>query len=200
MGEVRAPRALRTAAFYAQPMAAKLVALVLPLGLDTFAVAAALGALGQPPERRRRIALLFSAFEVSMPLVGLALGAPLGQALGRSADYLAIVVLIGFGLYSLSGREKRQLDQITRMGAVGAIVLGVSISLDELAVGFTVGLLRLPVVLVVLLIGAQAFVVSQLGLRLGGRLSETLREGAERVAGVALSALGLVLLLEALVA
>ncbi len=200
MGEVRAPRALRTAAFYAQPMAAKLVALVLPLGLDTFAVAAALGALGQPPERRRRIALLFSAFEVSMPLVGLALGAPLGQALGRSADYLAIVVLIGFGLYSLSGREKRQLDQITRMGAVGAIVLGVSISLDELAVGFTVGLLRLPVVLVVLLIGAQAFVVSQLGLRLGGRLSETLREGDERVAGVALSALGLVLLLEALVA
>jgi hypothetical protein len=39
-------------------VAAKLVALVLPLGLDTFAVAAALGVVG-------------------MPLIGLAVGAPL---------------------------------------------------------------------------------------------------------------------------
>lgn len=76
------------------------------------------------------------------------------------------------------------------------ILLGVSISLDELAVGFTFGLLRLPVVLVIVLIAVQAFVAAQLGLRLGARLSERLRDGAERVAGVALAALGVVLLLE----
>lgn len=45
----------------------------------------------------------------------------------------------------------------------GAVLLGLSISLDELAIGFTLGLLRLPVVLVIVLIGIQAFTLSRLG-------------------------------------
>jgi hydrogenase/urease accessory protein HupE len=48
------------------------------------------------------------------------------------------------------------------------------------------------------LVALQAFIVAQLGLRLGSRLSERLREGAERLAGVALTALGVVLLAEKL--
>jgi len=75
----------------------------------------------------------------------------------------------------------------------------VSISLDELAIGFTIGLLKLPIVLVLLLIGLQAFLATQLGLRLGSRLSDAVREGAERLAGVALAGLGLFLLLEKLI-
>lgn len=65
-----------------------------------------------------------------------------------------------------------------------------TVSLDEIAVGVTGGLLRVPVLLT---IGGQAFVVIQLGLRLGGRLSEGPREGAERLAGAVLPGLGLVL-------
>jgi hypothetical protein len=67
-------------------------------------------------------------------------------------------------------------------------------SLDELAIGFTLGLLRLPAGLVIVLVALQAFILTRLGLRLANRLSERLREGAERVAGLALTALGLVLL------
>jgi putative Mn2+ efflux pump MntP len=180
---------------------AKLVALVLPLGLDTFAVAAALGVVGVSPARRLRISLLFSAFEAAMPLVGLGLGAPLGRAVGGTADYIAIAVLLGFGVYTLrdgDGHEDQTLRRLMRMRGLGALILGVSISLDELAIGFTLGLLRLPAGLVVILIAVQAFVVAQLGLRLGARLSVTLREGAERLAGVALTALALVLLGEKL--
>ena len=66
-------------------MVAKLIALVFPLGLDTFAVAAALGTIGVSPARRLRISLLFTAFEAGMPLIGLALGAPLGHAIGARA-------------------------------------------------------------------------------------------------------------------
>ena len=42
--------------------------------------------------------------------------------------------------------------------------LGLSISLDELAIGFTIGLLHLSLWLAIVLIGAQAFIVAQLGL------------------------------------
>lgn len=59
---------------YAHAVIAKLVALVLPLGLDTFAVAAALGMIGVSSARWLRISLLFTAFEGGMPLIGLALG------------------------------------------------------------------------------------------------------------------------------
>jgi hydrogenase/urease accessory protein HupE len=53
-------------------------------------------------------------------------------------------------------------------------------------------------VLVIALIAAQTVIVTHAGLRLGGRLSERLREGAERLAGVGLAGLGLVLLAEKL--
>ena len=64
-------------------------------------------------------------------------------------------------------------------------------SLDELAIGLAIGLLRLPILAVALLIGGQALVASQLGVRLGARLGEGLRERAEQMAGGLLITLGL---------
>ena len=180
---------------------AKLLALVLPLGLDSFAVAAAIGMAGVTPRGRARVSALFVAFEAGMPLVGLALGAPLGHAVGSAADFIAIAVLLVFGLHTLLASQEDEEDRVRRLTQLrgrGAILLGVSISLDELAIGFTLGLLRLPVALVIALIAVQTLVVTQLGLRLGARVSERLREGAERVAGVALTALAVALLAEKL--
>lgn len=181
-------------------MAVKLIALILPLGLDTFAVAAALGVAGISPRRRLRVSLLMASFEALMPLVGLAIGAPLGRAIGSSADYIAAGVLIAFGLYTLRGDE----DETERAGALAsatgwsAALLGLSVSLDELAIGFTLGVLRLPVGLVIALIGAQALLLSQLGMRLGARLSSRVREYAERLAGAVLLVLGVGLLVQKL--
>ncbi len=178
---------------------ANLIALVLSLGLDTFAVAAAIGMTGVTPARRQNITALFTCFETGMPLIGLALGAPLGYAIGGTADYFAIGVLIAFGLYTLFGEEDEQrIRELANPHGLRSLALGMSISLDELAIGFTLGLLRLPIALVIALIAVQTVVVTQLGLRLGHCLSEQLREGAEQLAGFALTVLGLVLLGERL--
>jgi putative Mn2+ efflux pump MntP len=90
--------------------------------------------------------------------------------------------------------EGERLLSMTRRGVYAAAALGMSISLDELAIGFSAGLLRLPVLPMVLAIGVQAFALTQVGVRLGARLGERWRESAERVAAGALIALGLVLL------
>lgn len=183
-------------------MVIKLIALVVPLGLDTFAVAAALGVAGLDPHRRLRVSLLMAAFEAGMPLIGLALGAPLGRAIGPAADYVAIGLLVIFGLYVLlaGDDDDDKVGKLALASGWSALLLGVSVSLDELAIGFTLGLLRLPAVLVIVLIGAQAFILSQLGLRLGARVSSRIREGAERFAGLALAVLGVGLLIEKLAA
>ena len=187
---------------YARPgVIAKLLALVLPLGLDTFAVAAALGAVGIGREQQRRVTLLFAAFEGAMPLVGLVLGRPLGRLVGGAADYVAVGVLLIFAVYTLFGgdeREEAHLAEFTDAHGMTLVVLGLSISLDELAIGFTLGLLGVPVGLVLISIVIQTVVVTQLGLRLGGRLSEERREAAERLAGATLAVLALVLLAEKL--
>jgi manganese efflux pump family protein len=182
-------------------MAVALIALVIPLGLDSFVVAGALGMLGTSPAMRLRVSVLFTAFEAAMPLIGLALGASLGRAIGQTADYIAIGVLLAFGLYILLGSEEREERTLARLAHVrgpGAVLLGLSISLDELAIGFTLGLLRIPAAPAIALIALQAFILAQLGLRLGHKLNQRLRETAERAAGLVLTALSLVLLAERL--
>jgi manganese efflux pump family protein len=175
----------------------KLIAFILPLGLDTFGVALALGIAGLPERHRTRIALLFAAFEAGMPLVGVALGVPLGHAIGSAADYIAAALLVALGLYMLLANghqdEGARLLSMTQRGLLGAVALGVSISLDELAIGLSAGLLGLPLLPMVTAIALQAFVLTQIGIRLGARVGERWRESAERVAGLALVALGLAL-------
>lgn len=182
-------------------MVPKLLALVLPLGLDSFALCAALGMLGLPPARMARISILFTAFEAGMPLIGLLIGAPLGHVAGSAATYLAIAVLISFGAYTWLKKDEDDDARLVALAHVrgrAALLLGLSISVDELAIGFSLGLLGLPVGLVIAAIAVQTLVFTQAGLRLGNRVSGRMREAAERLAGVALTALGIVLLAEKL--
>jgi putative Mn2+ efflux pump MntP len=174
-----------------------LLGLVLPLCLDTFAVAAALGMTGLSRRERVRYGLLFALFEGGMPLVGLLLGGALGRVVGGLADYLAIALLVGLGAFLLLAGDEAEEERVRRLRSTtgpALLGLGISISLDELAMGFTLGLARVPVVLAVVLIAAQAFVVSQVGFHLGARVGERYREGAERLAGILLIALGALLL------
>jgi putative Mn2+ efflux pump MntP len=179
--------------------ALKIVAIVIPMGLDTFGVALALGIAGLPADRRTSIALLFAAFETIMPVVGAVIGAPLGNAIGGAAEYLAAGVLIALGAFVLheaddDADEGQRLVAMTRRGTYGLLALGVSISIDELAIGVSAGLLGLPLLPIIVAVGIQAFVVTIVGLRLGTRLGHRWQESAERIAGVALIGLGVILL------
>lgn|SRR5487761_1876670 len=182
----------------------RLLAFVLPLGLDSFAVAAALGAAGRLTARDRlRISVLFVVFEGGMPLIGLAAGAPLARAVGGVADYLAAGALAALGTWMLLSRGDQDERRAARLGAAhGAALLGLGISssLDELAIGFSLGLARVAIPAVISAIAVQAFLAAQLGLHLGARIGERFREGAERIAGAALIALAAFLLAEHLLA
>jgi manganese efflux pump family protein len=171
----------------------KLIALVLPLGVDSFLVAASLGVAGVSQAERRRIPFLFATFEGAMPLVGVLLGYPLGHVIGADADYLAAGLVALFGLYTLVAREEEEAAEVEALASargLAMIALGISISLDELAIGFSLGLLRIPLLVVCPVLAIQAFTVSLLGVRLGASVSGRFRERAERAAGLALIAVG----------
>jgi manganese efflux pump family protein len=87
----------------------KLLAFTLPLCLDTFAVAfAVLGEMHLTRAQRIRVWVLFIAFEAGMPLVGMALGAPLARLTGAPAH----VVIDPFQLGSPN--EAYQLGMVDR--------------------------------------------------------------------------------------
>ncbi len=174
-----------------------LVALVLPLSLDTFAVAAAIGMAGLPASHRLRLSLVLTAFEAGMPLIGIGLGQALGHAVGSTGDSLAGAALIVLGAHMALGEGRDEADGaalLARARGPAMIGLGITVGIDELAIGFGVGLLDLPVVWAIVLIACQAFVAAQLGLRLGARLGERLRERAELAAALALIGIGVVVL------
>jgi len=180
----------------------KFLAFVLPLGLDSFAVAAAIGAIRETTAAERlRVSLVFVIFEGGMPLIGLGLGRALAHGIGQVANYLAAAAVIAIGAWMLlardSGDEERAGRIISSRG-VALVALGISISLDELAIGFTIGLARLPVIAVIVAIAFQAFVAAQLGLAIGARIGERWRERAERAAGIDLILLGAYLIAEQL--
>jgi len=180
-----------------------LILFVIPLGLDTFAVSAALGISGVSGRARLRLSLLMSSFEMAMPVVGLVLGRGVGAAIGGPADYVAIVVLAALAVWMLVHEDERETERTTQLmsgSGLALLAIGISISLDELAMGFTIGLLHLNLWAAVLLIGFQAFVVAQIGMRIGARLNTSFRERAEQLAGVALLSIAGFLLVEHLTA
>ena len=171
--------------------------LLLPLSLDTFALAAALGVAGLEARRRLRVALILSAFEAAMPVLGLLAGNLVGRYLGGWAGYAGIVVLLIAGLMLLRSRdeeaEERRLRLLASARGIAILDLGLAVSVDELAVGLSAGLLAIPIALAVVWIAVQAFLAAQVGLRLGARVGEKLRERSEKAAGVALIAVAAVL-------
>jgi manganese efflux pump family protein len=181
----------------------RVILVVLPLGLDTFALSTVLGALPLARGQRVRIATVFAAAEGLMPAVGLLLGVPLGQALGHWASYVSGVLLIGIGGWvwwhdradSVRGSEDKN-DETTKLmsaatgGTWSLVGLALSISLDELAVGFSFGLLGLPLIPILLLIALQALLLSLAGQWIGTNAGQRLGPLAEQVVGPLLCVLG----------
>lgn len=199
----------------------RLILFALPLGLDTFALSTVLGMTPMPARQRVRLALTFAAAEGLMPAVGLLLGLPLGRAIGEWSDYLAGALIFGVGLWMIvnerrEGAERSDEDarddtddrddrgdkddgdgeaakiaRITTKGSWAVAGLALSISLDELAVGFSFGMLGFPLVPALAVIALQALLVSLLGQWVGMHAGHALGERAEQLAGPVLCILGL---------
>ena len=216
-----------------------LLLFVLPLGLDTLGVSISLGIKSHQPGVVEKVgpfpgwlssALLFSLAETLMPLVGLAIGFAASLVVSYVMHFVGPLLLIAVGIWELleEGREyiyKRKSRQVkpiqdTVFAAPNKefdwgrqLLLALSISLDELAIGFSLGALTaspssgrigmnevnlhiFPITLC-LLIGLQGFLMALIGLVLGRTLSTRLKvvkEWSELLSAFLLIGLGIWLL------
>ncbi len=162
------------------------------LSLDNFRVAVALGTVPFGLRRAVQVALTFGLWDVMMPLVGLVLGRQVGSAIGPFAGLVGSVVLGGYGLYLLIGAlRKPEPDELDHPWALFGIPL--SLSLDNLVAGASLGLLGLSPWLSSVLFGTITAVMSLVGLRVGRFVARLVRIRSDLVSGIALIASAILL-------
>lgn len=176
-------------------MAALLVVAV-ALGLNNLAASVGIGMRGADRGTRLRVAAVFGAFETAMPLVGLLLGRGVAGQLGHAAHWLGTALLIACGGYVLveAIRRKGPPDPADLRGW-RLLVGGAALSVDNLAVGFALGAVRVPVAVAVIVVGATSVVMSMVGLELGARIGTAIGRYGEVLSGVVLIGVGVAMAL-----
>lgn len=161
----------------------KIAAFVLPLGLDTLAIAVALGLRGFRPWRQ---AVLFAAFEAVMPLFGIALARVVSLRFETAAVLSGGTVLIGIGIHAIHEalRGEEDVQHLSFRSWKSALAAGLAISTDELAIGFPLGASQLPIGVTLLAIAVQTIFVTALGVTFGNRVRSALALGVSRYAGI----------------
>jgi manganese efflux pump family protein len=180
-------------------VALKMIALILSLGMDTLMMSISLGFV--QTKGKAKIALTFACAEALMPLIGLFIGKGAGRLIGNWASLVGGVALLAVAVWLIFFEDEDEEEEKLERNLVGwtLILMALSISLDELAVGFSIGLVGVPITLTIVLIALQAFVFTLAGLTFGSKLKPYLGEWAEKLAGVILGLLGIWILIDAIV-
>lgn len=164
-------------------MSLKIAAFVFPLGLDTLALAIALGLRGFRPWRP---ALIFSAFECVMPLFGIGLARLVSRRFETAAVVTGGIILVGLGIHSIREalRGEKEVEHISFSSLRSFLPAGLAISTDELAIGFPLGASDLPIPVVITTIACQTAILAYLGITVGNRVRVGLARNASRYAGI----------------
>jgi putative Mn2+ efflux pump MntP len=173
-----------------------LLLLAFTLSLDSFRVSLGLGATRPRPARQAQIALAFGLCDGLAPLVGLAVGQSLLSYVGERVEYLGPLMLCGYGLYTVYVARRAEKESAEEGWAVFGLPL--TLSLDNLVAGASLGVLGFPVLLSVAVIGVTSGLMSLAGLRLGAVAVNFLKIRSELLGGLALIFIAVALAIEKL--
>jgi manganese efflux pump family protein len=167
------------------------------LSLDSFRVSLGLGALKLRPIRQAQIVAAFGLCDGLAPLLGILVGQSLVRFIGGWTGYLGPLVLGVYGAYVIYVARRYEGNEEAR-DTGGWIVLGLplSLSLDNLIAGASLGMIGFPLALSVAVIGAMSALMSLAGLLLGRTAMNYLKLNSELLGGVALVCIALVLAIE----
>ncbi|MBX7191471.1 MAG: manganese efflux pump MntP family protein [Sandaracinaceae bacterium] len=190
---------------------ASILVLAIGLSMDAAAVSAARG-LAVPAVRPRHallVALYFGGFQALMPLLGWLVGASFGAYVEAWDHWIAFVLLGALGAKMLwEARKSDDDDDEAARGRAEAelfahsvmLALAIATSIDALAAGVTLPMLRAPLALSIATIGIVTALLSVLGLLVGRRFGALLGKRLDVVGGLALIGLGTKILIEHLAA
>jgi len=170
-----------------------LILAALAVGLGNFGASIGIGLSGVASATRIKVSLVFGVFEAGMPLVGLLAGRGAAHALGDAARYAGGALLVAIGAWQLiqTARLSRRGVPAPPIATSRLILTALALSMDNLVVGFSLGVEHVSVLAAVAVFAAVSVGLSLLGLEFGRRLAAAVEVGSQYLAGAVLVAVGI---------
>jgi putative Mn2+ efflux pump MntP len=186
----------------------EILTVALGLAMDAFAVCVAAGAAGfvTGPRPVFRLSFHFGLFQFFMPVIGWLAGTGFVGLVGELSHWLAfgLLVLVGARMIRSGVAPPGTVRRRDPSRGATLVLLSAATSIDALAVGLSLALLRMDIWYPSAIIGVVAAGMSLLGLalgvRLGRQLGARLGQRLEIGGGILLCLLGAKVLLESLLA
>lgn len=169
--------------------------IALGLAMDAFAVALGVGTTRQDIWFRPgfRLSFHFGLFQFMMPILGWLGGATVARFIAGWDHWIAFVLLVYVGgkmvNESFEEGEAHNGSDPTRRWTL--VMLSLATSIDALAVGLSLAMIKVDILYPSLVIGIVAALMTALGLALGKRLGVQLGKRMELVGGLILIGIGL---------
>lgn len=180
-----------------------LMGTAIALAMDAFAVAVASGVNLKvvSPRQTFRLAWHFGLFQALMPIIGWSGGLTVRSLIEHYDHWVAFVLLAlvgGHMIWEALEKEKELQPKNDPTKGLRLVMLSVATSIDALAIGLSLSLLKISIWLPALVIGVVATVATAAGLHLGRKAgsSSHLSSYAEVTGGLVLIAIGLKVLYE----
>jgi putative Mn2+ efflux pump MntP len=139
-----------------------------------------------------RLAFHFGLFQALMPILGWLVGSTINQWIAPFDHWIAFGLLAFVGIRMIRSGLQNEDEAVTIDPSRGAtlIMLSVATSIDAFAVGLSLAVLGVSIILPSIIIGLVAGGMSLLGIFLGGRLGKKFGKRMEVVGGVILIVIG----------
>lgn len=181
-----------------------LILLALGLSADAFAVAVTNGICSNRVTKKNALAtaVTFGFFQGLMPVLGFFLGKTFSDFINRYQHWVALILLTIIGINMLNEVYKEWKNPedccpaTSIFTAKNLIMQGIATSIDALAAGVSLTVMKINIVSAALLIGAITFFCCALGVYIGKKFGSLLGLRARLVGGIILVLLGLKIFVE----
>lgn len=169
--------------------------IALGLAMDAFAVALGVGTTRKDVWFRPgfRLSFHFGLFQFMMPIIGWVAGSAFVRLISNYDHWIAFGLLAYVGgkmiKESFEEHDCENAADPTRKGTL--VMLAVATSIDALAVGLSLAMIKVPILYPSIVIGIVAAAMTALGLALGCRLGGKFGKRMELVGGLVLLFIGL---------
>ncbi|KPK76224.1 MAG: hypothetical protein AMJ79_07405 [Phycisphaerae bacterium SM23_30] len=174
------------------------------LAMDAFAVSVTVGIILPRLSFRPifRLSWHFGFFQFIMPILGWAAGFTVRKWIAAFDHWIAfgLLALIGGKMIYESLRNVSFKEKSDPTRGWSLVVLSIATSIDALAVGFTIAMLGVNILLPCVIIGLVAGLMTYIGLHLGRQLGKRFGRTMELIGGLILVAIGAKILLQHLTA
>lgn len=173
--------------------------IAMSMSVDAFAASISKGTAIKKPQLGYavKIGLIFGVIETITPLIGWVLGYLASNFITAVDHWIAFVILAAVGGKMIhEGLSKAQHEHKTSHKLSVIILTAIGTSIDAMAVGATLALLRIDILLVALMIGMATFIMTTIGMLTGHYIGMKAGKIAEILGGLCLIGIGTTILIQ----